>query len=271
MSDHKIAWLTDIHLNFLRSDERENFYQSITKTDATAVVITGDIAEAKDVCEILNEFNFQIKMPIYFVLGNHDYYLGSVADIRKKILKLCAENFNLIWLGKPEIIKLNQHTVLVGHDGWADGRYGDFEHSDVNLNDSRLIAELFQAFLLNKSELKNQMQKLADADADVLEQTLITAINSEIKKIIIATHIPPYPECCWHKDKPSDKNWLPYFASKATGDVIVAIAQKHPNIEFLVLCGHTHTRSTAKMSNNLEVIAGAAEYNRPIIQGIIEA
>jgi predicted phosphohydrolase len=270
MSINKIAWLTDIHLNFLKYDARVEFYQSINKTGANAILITGDIAEATDLCEILSEFSAQTNMPIYFVLGNHDYYAGSVANVREKILKLCAKNTDLIWLGKPEIVTLNNYTALVGHDGWADARYGDFDHSPVNLNDSRLITELFQALLLNKSALRNEMQQLADADAETLARTLNEVINSTCKKVIIATHVPPFPECCWHKDQISDKNWLPYFASKATGDVIADIAQKHPGYKFLVLCGHTHTRSATKIFSNLEVRAGAAEYYRPIIQGIIE-
>jgi predicted phosphohydrolase len=212
MSTNKIAWLTDIHLNFLEADTRIQFYQSIAKTNANAILITGDIAEANDICEILCEFNAHTNIPIYFVLGNHDYYSGSIKNVRKKILTLCEKNTNLAWLGIPKTITLSDHTILVGHDGWADARYGDFDSSPVNLNDSRLIAELFQAFLLNKSALKNQMQKLADKDAEVLQHTLNKAIQSNYKKVIIATHVPPFPECCWHKDKPSDENWLPYFS-----------------------------------------------------------
>src|SRR3990167_11310741 len=242
MSANKIAWLTDIHLNFLKNDTRIKFYQSITKTDANAILITGDIAEANDVCEILSEFSAYTNMPIYFVLGNHDYYSGSINNVREKIITLCNKNTNLIWLGKPEVIALNNHTVLVGHDGWADARYGDFEHSTVNLNDSRLIAELFQAFLLNKSALRNEMQKLADADAAILEETLTNAINPVIKKMVIATHVPPFPECCLHKGKQSDPDWLPYFASKAIGDVISNFSKKNPEINILVLCGHTHSK-----------------------------
>ena len=227
MSANKIAWLTDIHLNFLKNDARIKFYQSITKTDANAILITGDIAEANDVCEILSEFSAYTNMSIYFVLGNHDYYSGSINNVREKIITLCNKNTNLIWLGKPEVIALNKHSVLVGHDGWAD--------------------------------------------AEILDHTLNKAINAKHKKVIIATHVPPFPACSWHKDKPSDKNWLPYFASKATGDVIAAIAQKHPGIEFLVLCGHTHTRKVAKIASNLEVRAGAAEYYQPAIQEFIES
>lgn len=263
-----IAWLTDIHLNFLKADARMQFYQRIMETNADSILITGDIAEAKDVCELLLEFSAYTNKLIYFVLGNHDYYFGSVETVREKIRDLCAANSNLIWLGHPEIITLPGDTVLVGHDGWADARYGDFDHSFVSLNDSRLIAELYQSFLLNKSALKNEMQRLANADAEVLQQTLMDAINDETKKVIIATHVPPFPECSWHKDKPSDDNWLPYFSSKATGDVIIAFAKKYTDIHFLVLCGHTHTAVSIKLVENLIIKSGHAEYNQPEVQQV---
>ena len=76
------------------------------------------------------------------------------------------------------------------------------------------------------------MQKLADADTKTLEQTLMRAITANTKKVIIATHIPPFPESSWHKDKPSDENWLPYFASKATGDVIINFVKKYAEVQF---------------------------------------
>lgn len=269
MNINKIAWLTDIHLNFLDINSRKNFYQNINQNECEAILITGDIAEADNVCNLLNEFSEQTNKIIYFVLGNHDYYSGSVSLVRKNIKILCSQNSKLIWLGKPEIIKLNDHTLLLGHDGWADARYGNFDHSRVQINDSRLIAELFQAFLLSKSALKNEMQKLADADAKMLEQTLITATNPNIKKIIIATHIPPFPECCLHQGKQSDENWLPYFASKATGDLISNFSQKNPTIDILVLCGHTHSSASFRYNKNLHIKAGAAEYYKPNLQEII--
>ncbi len=269
MNINKIAWLTDIHLNFLDSESRKNFYNSIDQTESEAILITGDIAEAPSICDILNEFSKHTNKKIYFVLGNHDYYSGSVADVRKNITALCSKNKKLTWLGNSENIQLNSHTVLLGHDGWADARYGNFDHSTVTLNDSRLIAELFQAFLLNKSALKNEMQNLADADAKTIEQMLIQTINSTIKKIIIATHVPPFPESCLHMGKQSDENWLPYFASKATGDVILDFSLKHPEINILVLCGHTHSSACFKPYKNLEIKAGSAQYYNPKLQEII--
>lgn len=269
MNTNKIAWLTDIHLNFLEADARKIFYQNIDQTDSDVILITGDIAEATNVCEILNEFTTHTDKHIYFILGNHDYYSGSVTSVREKINILCSQNSKLTWLGKPEIIKINKHTVLLGHDGWADARYGDFDHSTVTLNDSRLIAELFQAFLLSKSALKNEMQNLADIDAKTIEQTLTQAINTTVKKIIIATHVPPFPESCLHNGKQSDENWLPYFASQATGNVISNFAQKNPGIDILVLCGHTHSKAIFKLGTNLEIKSGSAQYYNPELQEVI--
>jgi predicted phosphohydrolase len=270
MEINKIAWLTDIHLNFLNSTERKKFYNQVDKTDSDAILITGDIAEAPSICEVMHEFSVNTTKHIYFVLGNHDYYRGNVSDVRSKIIALCSKNNRITWLGKPEIIRLNKYTALVGQDGWADARYGDFDRSPVSLNDSHLISELFQAFLLSKSALKNEMQKLADKDSEVLFKTLTDAITANIKKMIIATHVPPFTECCWYKDMPSDKDWLPYFSSKATGDAISIFAKENKNIDFLVLCGHTHTGSTVKVEKNLEVRTGLAEYYRPKLQEIVK-
>jgi len=269
MDFHKLAWLTDIHLNFLQMTDRKKFYQSINESTTDAILMTGDIAEANSVCELLSEFSMHTDKPIYFVLGNHDYYSGGVRRVREKILNFCAQHNKIIWLGKPEMIAINHYTFLVGQDGWADARYGDFDHSSLTLNDSRFITELYQALLESKSSLKDQMQKLADADAKALQQTLEKAIHATIKNIIIATHVPPFPECAWYKDKPSNDDWLPYFSSKATGDVISAIVQKNPTINFLVLCGHTHTKASFSPFQNLLIKTGKAHYYRPELQEII--
>ena len=69
----KLAWLTDIHLNFLDANERKHFYQEIINTECDSVLISGDIAEAPSIKNILQELAIFIKKPIYYILGNHDY------------------------------------------------------------------------------------------------------------------------------------------------------------------------------------------------------
>jgi len=256
----KLAWLTDTHLNFLKTVDKQQFYQTLEKADADAVLITGDIAEAPSVCETLTELSQAINKPIYFVLGNHDYYFGSVDVVRKNIISLCEKNKKLVWLGKPEVVHLNKDTILIGQDGWADGRYGDFDQSTIKINDNRLIAELLQAKLASKSALRNEMQRLADIDALTLQLVIYNSIKLHPKKIIIATHIPPFPEASLHEDHISSNDWFPYFASKTMGDVIANAAKKYSDVNFLVLCGHTHIAKTIQLSNNLQIRTGSAEY-----------
>ena len=88
----KLAWVTDIHLNFLEFADRKRLYQDIVETKSNAVLISGDIAEAPTVSEILEEMAQHIAKPIYFVLGNHDYYQSSVANVRQKVIQLSQKN-----------------------------------------------------------------------------------------------------------------------------------------------------------------------------------
>lgn len=262
----KFAWLTDIHINFLDEDERSIFYQKIIKAQCDGILITGDIAEADCVVDLLSEMQRAINKPIYFVLGNHDYYRGQINTVHKAITQLTKNNHQLYWLPISGMLLLNNDTVLVGQDGWADGRLGDYANSRVGLNDSRLIMDLFQAKILGKFKLLEKMQELADIDAKNLRQDLLLAIKKNPKKIIILTHIPPFKEACMHEGKISDDEWMPYFTSKATGDALLQIATDNPSIEFLVLCGHTHSEAHYQPLNNLTVRAGKADYGYPKIQ-----
>src|SRR5262249_47567983 len=94
----KIAWLTDIHLNFLDRNSRKRFYEFLVISKADLVMISGDIAEAPSVKDILTEMGKEINRPIYFVLGNHDYYFGYVQEVRDEMTQLSSSNPLLHWL-----------------------------------------------------------------------------------------------------------------------------------------------------------------------------
>lgn len=61
-----------------------SFYHELIATDSEGVVISGDIAEVPSIESILKEMASTTQKPIYFVLGNHDYYRGSINDLRNK-------------------------------------------------------------------------------------------------------------------------------------------------------------------------------------------
>lgn len=265
----KAAWLTDIHLNFIDEYARQKFYQEIINTQCDAVLISGDIAEAPSLSGILKEMTDQIKKPIYFILGNHDYYRGQVNAVRESMTELTKSEKLLYWLPASGLMMLSQDTILLGQDGWADGRLGDYQNSQVVLNDSRMIADLFQEKILGKYQLLEKMQQLADSDAMRLRDDLKLATVKNPKKIIVLAHVPPFKEACMHQGKMSDDYWLPYFGSKATGDVLMQIAKENLGIEFLVLCGHTHSEGNYQPLDNLTIKVGKAEYCYPEVQEVL--
>ena len=76
------------------------------------------------------------------MLGNHDFYGGSIAGVGEKVASLCRRVENLSWLDRAGVVQLTPRVGLVGCGGWADGRYGDWHGSTVELNDYYVIEEL---------------------------------------------------------------------------------------------------------------------------------
>ncbi|MEM1244262.1 MAG: metallophosphoesterase [Pseudomonadota bacterium] len=267
----KLAWLTDIHLNFLEKKERDQFYEKIIESASDVVLISGDIAEAPTVTMYLQEMVTYIGKPIYFVLGNHDYYHGDTNSVRSQMRQLTRQNNLLKWLPACGAIPITKQTILIGQDGWADGQYGNYFNSPVVLNDSRLIIDLLHATIQGKPALLSKMQQLANHDAECLAKDLMQAIKQDQpKKIIILTHVPPFKEACLYREKISDDDWLPFYSAKASGDVLEKIAKQQKNIEFLVLCGHTHSYAEYQPLHNLIVKVGHAEYYYPQLQCVLK-
>lgn len=260
----KLAWLTDLHLNFLPQKQIFDFLSMLNRHEADAIVISGDLTDARLLRDTLHNFHHYIQKPVYFVLGNHDFYHASFEAIRLSV-KMWATD-HIVWLTNAGVIKLTADTVLIGHDGWADGRLGDYARSTLELTDYYAIQEFMGLDRVRRLALMN---KLGDEAADCLKILLPQALRQG-KHVILVTHVPPFKESCWHIDRPSDDNGLPHFACKAVGEVLREVMEKHPEHRLTVLCGHTHTGCDVEMLPNLRVIAGFAEYGNPVIQRTFE-
>ena len=80
----RLVWLTDIHLNFVDAQRLREFLESI-RQQADAVAISGDIAESPGVVHYLKTMEEVLQKPIYFVLGNDDFYRSSIAKTRLQV------------------------------------------------------------------------------------------------------------------------------------------------------------------------------------------
>ncbi len=262
----RVAWLTDLHLNFVGHLQVSRLANAIRAQAPDAVVISGDIGEARTVGWYLKTLEQKLKRPIYFVLGNHDFYMGAVDDVRASIDQLAGKSEWLKWLNTAGVVELGPDTALVGHDSWADGRCGDYEQSSVILNDFALIYDLAG---LSKAERLAKLNALGDEAADHFRAVLPRAFET-YHHVILITHVPPFKEATWNEGQLSDDNFLPFFACKAVGDVLVEIMHVYPHRQLTVLCGHTHGRGEAQILDNLLVLTGGAEYGKPEVQQVFE-
>jgi predicted MPP superfamily phosphohydrolase len=265
----RLAWATDIHLDHAGESARRKFCRAV-KEQADSLVVTGDIAESHILGSTLTALATLAEQPVYFVLGNHDFYRGSIADTRRQVGYVVGEG--LVYLSQAGVVELTPNTVLVGHDGWADGRLGDLDRSEEILNDFLLIDELRcwrDTHTLDKPALRRALEALGDEAAGYLKSVLAAAAG-QYPHIIVATHVPPFREAAWYQGSPSSDGFLPYFGCKAVGDVLLEAAQSHPGCQILVLCGHTHGGGELQVAENLRVLTGPAEYGKPVIQQTIE-
>jgi predicted MPP superfamily phosphohydrolase len=117
----RLAWATDIHLDHASESARCKFCQSV-KEQADALVVTGDIAESRILGSALTALAALTERPVYFVLGNHDFYRGSIADTRRQVAYVVGDTEGLVYLSESGVLELTPNTALIGHDGWADGK-----------------------------------------------------------------------------------------------------------------------------------------------------
>jgi 3',5'-cyclic AMP phosphodiesterase CpdA len=261
----RLVWLTDIHLNFLTPVQMEKFFSAVKDTRPDGLLISGDIGEAPRLSWYLRQLEDRFQCPIYFVLGNHDYYMASIADVRAAVGQQVSVSRWLTWMNEAGMVELSSHTVLIGHDSWADGRCGDYARSDVMMNDYVVIRELAN---LTKSGRLRVLNRLGDEAAAYFREWLPKALE-KYPNVLLLTHVPPFRDACWHEGQISDDNWLPHFVCKAAGDVLVEVMQKHPMHQLTVLCGHSHGQGTARILDNLFVQTGGAEYGRIDVQQVI--
>jgi 3',5'-cyclic-AMP phosphodiesterase len=264
MTNYRLAWCSDLHFDFLRPHQRQRFLDSVVMSGADGVLITGDISMSRRVGESLGAIA-GMGLPTYFVTGNHDYYAGDFASTDLAIALVCRQFPSLTRLGQGEMIPLGEGTVLIGHSGWGDGRAGIGPKTQVRMNDSLLIADL----RLEGSALFEKLAELGTASAQYIENIASIAVRNA-DRIVIATHVPPFPEACRYEGKPGQPTHLPHFTNVALGESLRKIARAWPQKRFLVLCGHTHERFAWQAEDNLIVKVAGARYGEPCVEEALD-
>lgn len=277
----KYAWCSDIHLDHLHGDEDvAKFSQVLVNTGATGVFITGDISSKRGIEYHLKYMEAILERPMYYVLGNHDYYFGDIAAVRKSMSDITKNSQYLRYLPTTSYVPLSQTTALIGHDGWYDALYADPLKSTFMMSDWYLIKEFvehsggaqfmqMQGKVKDMSALADQTRRLAHEGVTHVMNGIKSAVRYH-KNIIVMTHFPPFKESHMYKGTVGDDNAMPWFTSKMMGDMLLDASRTYQDVNFTVLAGHTHGQYEGQIANNLHVKVAGADYGYPGVAGMIE-
>jgi predicted phosphodiesterase len=258
----KLLWITDAHLDHLSDTVKDAWFEKLAQTQADMLLLGGDTANSRIFFRMLGRIQEVFSGKVALVAGNHDYYHTSIADFRTELAALQRKGVIVFEPGcQSEPLQLADGVYLCGSGGWGDASAGCADATKMELNDEHLITEL------KTRNLTARLRELGKESAEHL-QMQIAAVPASASCVIVLTHVPPWPEAAWHEGRNSDSFALPRFCWQAGGNVISQAAERMPQTQVIVLCGHTHSDGIWNMENMTCHTAGSA-YGRIDHSGMI--
>lgn len=268
MTYKKIAWITDPHFDQCDINKIQQLIKEVKQKNCDSVLITGDIAEKGTTGIYLQFFQRGLKLPTWFVLGNHDWYDIS----RQKGTELLETYLNkdLVLLDNVPDIKINKETCIVGAENWWDAAFGDkFGFIDgLVMNDDYQKVDLIAPQSNNKSQFE-RVRNLSEQCSDQIIDKLKIAFK-RYNKVLLAAHVPPYQQGCVVKGVPIPNNWLNHFCDKGLGDKLKKLMYELPDKKLKIYSGHTHGEIKVHLTHNIVLRVGKAKVGKPMIADIIE-
>lgn len=281
----KYVWITDTHFNVRENSliaDLKLIENAMNQESADGLILSGDISVASKLVSQLGTLEQAVKKPIYFTLGNHDFWGTSYENVDKVMKDLTLMSPFLKYLPASEYLQLGTSTCVIGANTWYDAIIGRPNDSMFIMRDWLEMKDYINALEgdVIKSSIMTHEQKrkiievsrnLSRNAVDKIVSGIKAAKRNNIINMIIVSHIPPYRDVCMYNNKLSDELHLPWYTSKLLGDALSTAAAQLPECNFTVLCGHTHSYAEKRMEKNLLVIAGQGDYDSIAVSGIIRA
>lgn len=240
----KILWLTDTHVDKISAENYQELLDFIIASKADGMWLTGDIGDPPRNIEFLKALFERYKKPVFFVLGNHDFYKYKIADMRFKMTQLVKSYPLANYLSETPGLDSDGH-LMVGMDCFANTGQDIIQQMTW---DSDHILDLDA---LNESHLTAQLNALAEKDAKRLLKKCQQQIHTHIKKVSILTHVPPSDSMKGQfLVKPHQKN-RSVFYSLTLSDVLHQLASDFPSVQFNVYSGHIHQTQLYQIAGNM--------------------
>ena len=188
------------------------------------VLMGGDIAEATDVVHYLELLDRHLQRPCTSSWATTTSISVRSAACGTKCVRCVRAADNLVYLTDAGVIELTESVALVGHDGWADARIGNYERSMIMMNDYKLIQELAG---VNKEQRWPLLQALGDEAAAVIRRVLPAALDT------VRVGVPAHARAAAARSvlvqrRHFQRRMGPHFTCKAVGDAILEIMPDYP-------------------------------------------
>ena len=258
----KILWLSDTHFDHcVGSPAILGQYLASEFSAISGAVVSGDISRSNRFAQDIKAFSEGLEAPVWFVLGNHDGWDASWAEAQERAKQVPG------YLSFGPTVNFSDGIILTGVDGWYDGYHGNAERSCISLVDWDRMPDF--RMLTGRMELIAKCRYLSFVEAEQAGKNLRKACKLKgTKTVYFATHVPPWLEAS-HYGHAADPMWSPWFTSKLLGDAIFEVSQEFPEIQFKVVCGHSHFGGNCRIAENLVCYTGKAEYGSPGVCGIL--
>lgn len=276
----RLGFTTDIHLDHVKASKdhakQHRCGKELTK-DVDVIVVGGDISVGKLLAEHLQAFLAGASCPVYFVLGNHDFWLLHEDQVWN-----AAKSFpgSLDFLN---VVELDSETALVGLSGWYDTRAGNCFQPGIVMPELQTTTRLIglgpiqvNRKLIWPPELLHEVHTVCKNWADEQTQRFMPKLEAaaeKYQKVFIVTHIPPWIESCWGPpglSRDVSPEWLPWSVNVGLGMRIESLAEDYPHVQFQVLSGHTHGEGETIILPNLKAFSGKATYKQPSMARIFD-
>lgn len=266
MKIKKFAIATDTHFNLI-SDEKFDLFIKETKhlkEEIDFLIFSGDISEYSWE-EKLKKIAKKTEIPIYFILGNHDYYGSSITRTNERLKKYSETKLlqEPVWLSDVEGVDCGSF-MLIGHENWWDGgytnQYTTWLDNAIMFQDYSLIKEISEKTI---EERFLELTKQAQLSTNEIIRKLKNAFKTH-DNVILITHVPPFKENCTHFGIQMTQNWLSHFSCRVLGDALTFVMQNEPEEKSLVVfSGHTHEETLYEPLKNLKSLTTKAKLFKP--------
>lgn len=226
-----LAIISDLHVDINKFSEKELsiLLNVLHEKKITRLHLAGDVANRVESCQAVVEFFAKNGVPTTFNFGNHE-----LADVTGEAMMNHFPNTHFL---NERYLALNDHTVLLGLNGWYDYQFSELKEPKQILRMKNLY--WYDRFIQREgSDLEVNARFLIAAKA------LLDITASKGLEVVLATHFVPKKEFIVYQQAPYERwNKLNAFLGSASfGELL----DQYSHIKQVVF-GHTHRRFEDKI------------------------